>query len=404
MKNLLFRCFITVLLVATIIQGKALSEIIIRINRIKSPVTNIPILIVKPDKGYVVIWQEAKKHYWHDDTSFFYLSHEYYCEFLDTKCHVLFSKQELSPRWDSWARPISLNKKSVVWLDPERLLLVVWQMLESTTPTYRLESMVLNTTTGAIEDTDTSELYFYECEVFSDNRGSVYAVDFQRWTYNARIAQVYPEYGEVNEVNAIESSILTEDHAALLMKNGNLLLCYRLYTTSDSLIPGVPKHWWGMPNNLVYFIVDLNGNIVTKPVMVDITRDAFRKTSGIYLDGEYEYYPEIAVRGGLDLSQLPSGHIILSVTGTDMMGELCTYQVKINGTSDLIKSPYVDLMKVQSFPKNKKLPVSKILPAILYEEDLVTGETKKRIEYVHFGFDEEGNFYSSRYLWRENIK
>jgi hypothetical protein len=150
-------------------------------------------------------------------------------------------------------------------------------------------------------------------------------------------------------------------------------------------------------DKVFYILADLRGRLVTEPVVLDIADCAFRKIPGIHLGGYYYASHKIrsieeieAAAEDMDLSRLPSGEIILSVTGADEIGTLCVCQVKFDAQGKGEKPKKMKVVNPQPFPKNRILPVSKVVRAQSVGTDLVL-----------FGFDEEGNFYEDREVWTE---
>jgi hypothetical protein len=368
-----------------------------------------PLLIERPDRGYVLIWntKEGPKSI-HDEFSpggpgF----SKFYYKIIDVQGDKLVARDE-EPLWlTNDIRDIYLNHKSCAWLDDSKLLIGSPKMtvMFADPPAYRLEKIVLNTSTGILGDLDTNGFNFHDCSLIKDRRGLIYAIEFRPdcW-YDAAIGQIYPSFGNVEEVDVTEDNIVSNDNAVIRTADDNLLFCYRI-RIKDPAVEWDLQGWSGLPHQIIYFLTNLYGDPVSEPVIINVLKTAFRRIPGTHLGGVYGFgFYQYAI-GDLDLSQVPGGEIVLSTTGLDDQNRLCVYQIKFDAYGTLVESPGIEVVPAKPYPEADKLPVSKTLFATTFIDTIPhgAGEDKSmyRQEYVRFGFDETGNFYSDRILWKE---
>jgi len=181
----------------------------------------------------------------------------------------------------------------------------------------------------------------------------------------------------------------------MITSENKLLICNRLGWGKTPRSERGSWDFFGRPDKGYYILADLQGNLVSVPVVFDITEYAFRKMPGIHLGGNYLFSSNNrnidkseAADNDMDLSQLPNGDIILSVTGEDETGKLCVYQIKFTPEGEIEKSRRMEAVNPRPFPEDKILPTSKVG----WAEGVET-------YVVQFGFDEEGNFYAYREKW-----
>jgi len=367
------------------------------LSDLKDKASMIPGVVLSSEGGFIAFWTEFG-----EKPEIGPSPYKHFYRVVDAKRKVILNRVQTDFSVNPYLLP-----RNVIDLQDKKLLVVSWKMVEmlSEPPGYRLEKIILDLNTGTILGPDTSNINFNNCTLLQDSKHRIYAVDpALGWDYRARIVKVYPEFGKIKKVirteNAILSSFLTSDNAVTITTKDELLFCYRLKTKSDKPIWEAPDSWAGMPNHLAYFLTDLNGNLIIEPIRIDLTKDAFRKIPGVHLGGTYSIPNNIAFND-LDLSNLPNGEIILSVTGKDEKGNLCVYQVKFDSKGRLVKSnESLKIIEPREFPKDLSLSVMKVVPSSVELE--VRGDKGiGKAEYVLFGFDEEGNFYEEREVWKE---
>jgi len=367
------------------------------------PTRNIPVIVIKPGGGYAVIWEELG-----EAPEIGLQPRYYYYQLFGPKGEKITEKEEFI----DWRVPVnnarhysvSFSPNSVLWVNSNNLLVIGWLDY------YYFEGLrrIIIDKSGGIIKKDTLNIRKgagSHLTLVKAKNGDVYLVETgYGYDWRARIMQVFPHIGKLNKVSAqndILGQFVTQDNAVIITSNNKLLFCYRLKTKTDKPIWEAPDGWAGMPNQLVYFITDLDGDLIGEPIRIDLTKDAFRKIPGVHLGGIFSISRNTAF-SDLDLSRVPNGEIILSATGKDEKGNLCVYQVKFNQKGKLLTSnepPQV--IKPRDFPKDLSLPVMKIIPASVELE--IRGEQSiGKTEYVLFGFDEDGNFYEEREVWKVN--
>lgn len=366
---------------------------------------NSPVVIPNLDGGYIAFWGERKEM--REEYSF--PPEHYFYRLIDANGMMLVSKKEFD-FWSVAPHPtyfgVSFSSKSMLWFNPDTLLILAWKAFGHS---YSLERILINSNGTVVRGPDSvkGNAIGPDAVLIKDIRGNVVAVECGiGYDWRARILKVHPQFGEVKKVGTQNNDILkwflTSDNAVAITSIDKLLFCYRLKTKTDEPIWEAPEGWAGMPNDLICFLTNLDGTLVGKPRRIDLTKDAFRKMPGIHLGGNYGYNFKNAWRD-LDLSNLPNGDIILSVTGLDEKGSLCVYQVKFTAEGILIKPDLVEVVQPRAFPKDKMLSISKVASATIGLGE-IPGKNKVlvRRELVLFGFDKEGNFYEEREVWRES--
>jgi hypothetical protein len=313
---------------------------------------------------------------------------------------------------------VDLTPSTVLWLDPEHLLILAWKVgLDSWTLCKLVIDRRGNTIAGPETLAVNEGVGPWSPLLVQGNDGKVYALQFRAGGWAVDIMEVHPRFGRVKAVPISGEDrrelrkwpVSLPDRDVVFTAKGNLLFCWRLMAKSgdDESRATYPRGWGGQPNMLLSYVLDLEGRPVSGPKVIDSRRDAFRRIPGIHLGGEYYDKDDDgrklngAVRD-LDLSTMSNGDIILSATGLDESGERCVYQVRFSAEGRLVRSKKVQTVTPSPLSLDSSLAVMKVKPAwTKLGFDIGANKMVVRREYVLFGFDEAGNFYEDRILWKE---
>ncbi len=365
-----------------------------------------PTIIMRSDGDYIALWEEITEQTEYEPRHYYY-----YYRIVNSKGEIIVNKREFKDwrmtDWSDWG--LTFSSKSSVGIESDKLLIIAWKLIHATAnpPGYRLERLILNSSGEIFTGPDTINVNAYDVLLLKDSQGLIYAMENSRGlaNYFYNFMQVYPQIDSMRGILSISLNKQyrrTQDWVAIFTCDDNFLICTRTANLPGKSINEIPKGWVGMPNHLICFLVDIKGRLVTDPIPLTLTKDAFRKIPGIHLGGDYSYKPWKCASGDLDLTCLPNDEIILSVTGLDDKMELCVYQVKFTAKGRLVKPNSMLVVKPKRLLNDLTLPISKIAIAEI-NLGLITGKNKFLIrrEYILFGFDEEGNFYATRTLWKE---
>ncbi len=360
---------------------------------------NRPVIFTRPAGGYIALWSEFIKRKEFIKGVEYNLS--YYSTFykiVNEKKEIIVNKQEI----DSWRSKVGASF-SGVWIDKDKLLLLCWRRAY-----YESSVRIILSASGEIlfgPDTFKFKEGSLEATLVRDSENNVYAVNTSGF-YGISIMHIYPELTQEKKVPPQKLQEFHKKYPAhtfsfvrnppvTITSDHKLLICNRL---NWGYAPHQKRKVWHLrPDKFFYVFVDLDGNFISEPVVLDIGEYAFRKIPGIHLGGYYYASHEIqsieqasAASDDMDLSRLPNGDIILSITGKDETGNLCVYQVKFSPEGKVEKPKQMKVVNPLPFPKESILPVAKVVFAQSVQDYLVM-----------FGFDEEGNFYSTREIWKE---
>lgn len=345
-----------------------------------------PVLVENPNGGYAAIWEEVGEIPEIGQPARFY-----YYRLVNAEGEHIVSKKDIT----YWHVPsdgmrhfsVRYGTNSVAWLTADTLMIIGWRQLGHPEELERIiidgSGKIVRQDLLAADESIGSRAVFVKTK-----EGMGYLVETGiGYDWRARIMQVYPQFGDVKKLaptNDILRWFITQDNVVISTDTDELLFCCRLKTRTNTPIDEAPEGWAGMPNHLAYFLTDLEGNLTGEPERIDLTNDAFRRIPGIHLGGLYGN----GAAYDLDLSHLPNGTIILSVTGLDDQDEFCVYQVQFTANGKIIKPNSLETAQTKAFPKDAVLPVSKV----------VTFQSASS-GYAHFGFDEDGQFYTERHIW-----
>jgi hypothetical protein len=365
-----------------------------------------PVVVVtpRPSGGYIAFWAEREEM--REEYSF--PPEHYFYRVVDTNRKIIVEKEELD-FWRVNPHPayfsVKFNSESILWLDSNKLLIIGWK---STLHQHKLERVLIDSIGNIISGPDSVDwdAVGSDAVLVRDGVSNVYAVDY-KYAYGVKIMQVYPKFSNVKIIPKDDYRVFREKYPAhtfpfwdlaVVPTSGNkLLLCGRL-GWGPNLKDGVWDRY--RPDKIFYFLFNLDGNFVVDPVIVDISSYAYHKIRNVCLGGIYYSSHKIhslaeaeAAVEDIDLSTLPNGEIILSVTGIDENGKLCVYQMKFSPEGEIRKPNEMNIVDPRPFVESKVLPVLKVMIARSVKNYL-----------VEFGFDEEGNFYSEREVWGEKKK
>ena len=371
---------------------------------LKSTATFPPVVTISHRGDAIVLWQEYTKETAHKPRHYYF-----YVRVVTADGQITVPKREIDSwrmnRWGDNGRRI--GGRSTLWTAPDELLVIGWNIenIGSDPVGYRPEKIILDLSGTVLTGPDTCPVGFGDPDatLVQDSKKIVYAIQYD-WS-GIHIIQVHPEFGTRKQttksnLNSFYSfatkrqQLLLRDAVVAITANNQVLLCHRLHWGET---PYEERGEWetAYPNKIFYVLADLDGNFVSEPVICDLHDYSFRKIPGIHLGGIYYASEEIqdiddakASVYDLDLTKLPSGDIILSATGEDKYGKLCVYQIKFDQNGKLMRAEETETVHARPFPKDAVLPVSKV----------VTFQSASS-GYAHFGFDEDGQFYSERLIW-----
>ena len=353
-------------------------------------------IFMKPDGGYIAFWvenikQKNESHY-----------HHYFFSIVDAESRIIIDKGEI----DLW-RTTTGVRFNAAWLDTERLLLLGWKLGYYESP----ERIILNSSGEIMSGPETFRGGSSDASLLKDSKGNVYAV----WCIPVvGVLQVYPDIKQHKSTYDWSNyykrypTFGFRDPVVTVTSKDELLICSRVgwgYTPLEE--QGI---WDGpfRPDKIFYFLADLEGNLVTDPMELDIVENAFRKVPGIHLGGMYytlsgsfDIDDVKLVSEDMDLSILPSGEIILCVTAPDKSGNLDVYQLKFTPQGKFMKPEHIEVVNARPLPMKNLIPVIECEKALIWLGAEFRG---LRTDLVLFGYDEEGNFYSEREVWKENEK
>ncbi len=181
---------------------------------------------------------------------------------------------------------------------------------------------------------------------------------------------------------------LTNDLAAAFTKRHTILVCSRVRTNEVKMNKFGYVRVRDSQQDFIYFLVDTQGNLLTEPRRVSVEEEGFRKIPGKWL-------------GGIDMTRLPNGDIIVSMSSTlvrDGEFEDAIYQLKFSPDGSLIHPAKLELMEPR--------PIEELPETVTPKVQVMTWhrpQYKHINEYYLYGFDSKGNFYystkSSTWRW-----
>lgn len=360
-----------------------------------------PVVLTRPG-GFLALWSEFDEV---PDSEWGRTRHFYY-RLADIVGETVSGRQEI-PEWVVPSNyflhtEVNYDRNGCLAIGGDTTLLIAWR----TRNDFRQLDRMFMSASGTILQQDTLGINKGVAPLSTlvrASNGEAYLVEILKVAGPAvRIMRVYPIFGGVTVL--IEDLYpllwgLGGDRAVTMTQNDRLLFCFRMRGPSDtSTAWDTPEGWNGMPNDLYCFVTDLKGTVVVEPRRFKLPEVAFRRFPGIHLGGSYGK----GAQDDMDLSALPSGEVILSVTGIDEKGDRCVYQVRFSQTGEIQPGRAVASAVPLAYPDGVFLPVTKVALAstVLREGD---GYNKAviRLEYVLYGFDADGNFYEHRETWRE---
>ena len=363
-----------------------------------------PIVISNPTGGYTAIWEYIGEA----PTELPGMPpRQYFFRMVDAAGKRIVSKGEFE-FWRLSTTPsyiaVLFNPRALLWINTDRLLILGWKYYHHGVV---IDRVIVNSKGEIVAGPDSAaEVGVGERAVLvNDHKGGVTAFDRGA---GLRAKSVYPEFRKTTMMshqewkdfdNKYPSDVFTF-HASLpcmITSEDKLLMCSRLGWGKTPRNERGPWDFFGRPDKVFYILVDLTGNVVSVPVVFDLAEYAFRQIPGVHLGGNYlsssgnRNIDELdAADNDMDLIRLPDGSIILSVTGEDETGKLCVYQVRFSADGAPVKPTQLEVTMPRKFPKDRLLPVSKVG----WAEGVNT-------YIVRFGFDEHGDFYGEREIWRE---
>lgn len=356
-----------------------------------------PKIIMKPDGGYIALWAEDIKR--ENEPRYYH----YFYSIVNAENEVVVDKREIN----IWRTKTGVEINGT-WLDNDRILLLGWPTAYYATP----ERIILSSSGEILAGPDTFKGGNSDATFLKNSKGNVYAVVC---IPAIAVLPVYPEIKEIKVASRQEYVNYFNKYPAhtfgfrypvvTITSEDKLLICCRVgwgYTPLKER--GIYDEY--LPDKIFYILADLAGNIVIAPVILDIAESAIRKIPGVHLGGMYFTLErslkveEIkAVSEDMDISTLPNGNIILSVTASDENGKLSVYQLKFTPEGQFMEPKEIQVVNAKAIPESGILPVVKCVPAQIWPGAKSRG---LRNDLVLFGFDEEGNFYSDREVWNEN--
>ena len=361
---------------------------------LKGKADSPPVVVMTPSGGFFAFWVEMEKKFDIAISPSEIWFSRHFMRVIDHRGDIVIGKREINPH--------DFSSKTMLWLKTGELLSIGQRLVNpySNPPGYCLDRLILNSSGEIILGPETFSIDMLEPHLVRDSKDKVYVIDITG-VIGVEIAEVYPELGECIRTpeehweefvkNKATDIFVHHSPGITMTSEDKLLICDRLMWGDKEEIKGWPKR----PNKLFYVLADLNGNIISDPLQFDLRETAFLRVPGIHLGGNFGLSPIVGATDDIDLAKLPNGEIILSVTGLDEKGELCTYQVKFTDKGELVKPDKMVQIEPKKFPTGYLPPVIKVGLAAIG----VGG--KVRYEYILFGFDAEGNFYEDRMVWKE---
>ena len=397
-------CKTTVILLTTLLvfTTSYCEDIFSWLKYLKHKATGLPAIVANPDGGYTAIWEEIG-----DKPSEMpgCPPRKYFYCIVDAAGKTIVSKREFE-FWRLSTTPnyyaVLFNSKALLWLNPDSLLILAWKWFFSG---VTIDRVIVNSK-GEIVDGPDSALEAgvgEDAVLVKDHTGRVTAFDYGA---GLRAMTVYPEFSKARRMSRQEWKDIYDKYPSdmftfrtpfpcMITSEDKLLICGRLGWGKTPRSERGPWDFFGRPDKGFYILADLDGNLASGLVVFDIVEYAFRKMPGIHLGGNYlsssnnqNIDESDAADNDMDLSRLPNGDIILSVTGEDETRKLCVYQIKFTPEGEIEKPKRIEVVNPRPFPEDKILPVSKVTWARGIETRLVL-----------FGFDEAGNFYAYREKW-----
>ena len=364
----------------------------------------MPMVIVSPYDGTTfAFWKEREEVVIERGLGIRHAIH-YFTRVIDSEGRIVVDRRELK----SWYLPPGISycpykffSKTTLWLNSDRLLFI--RARSPSGHDLEVERFIFSASGEIISSPDKSFGMPLNPSLVQDSKGKVYIVA-THGVIGVEIAEVYPELGECirtpeehwEEFVKKYGSPLTQfsEVSVILISEDKLLICGRSRWGETPL----ENRTWTLfrPDKLFYVLADLKGKFVSEPVQFDLAEVAFRKIPGWHLGGMYCKFDTDEVRTAqydLDFSKLPNGEIVLSATALDEDGKLCVYQVKFTPDGKLRKPKKLEITEPRFFSKGLRLPVVKVGVAEIWPGP--------KHEYILFGFDEEGNFYEDRMVWKE---
>jgi len=371
-----------------------------------------PEILLRPDGGYIALWSEfIKKPMIIAGVQYDSSRYINFYRIVDATGRIVADRRILNfslMPLKVYRYGLAVNAQNSIWMDSRKILIVGWEVAYGMDG-YRPNRIVMTSSGEIVAGPDTA-IHLggsHEAIIVKATNGNIYIVDV---TNRIQIMQVYPEFSEWKSISDAKLKAIYEKYddylpfncqAVASLSHDKLLICSRTGWEHTSLKDR--GNWLDFrPDKIHYALLDLEGNFITEPVKLDIVQSAFRVVPGIHLGGNYsdedEQFDINRMKNAsedMDLSTLPNGEIILSVTAPANNGKLAVYQLKFNTDGKFISPDKTEIVNAKPFPKGVVLPVMKCVRAA------VGGKDKWRSDLVVFGFDGEGNFYSERELWKE---
>jgi hypothetical protein len=393
-----------IVILVTILSTASLSfcdDIFSWLNDIKHKATGLPAIVANPDGGYTAIWEEMGDK---PEELLGFRTRHYFYRVVDAAGKAIVSKREFE-FWRTSTYPtyfaVSFNSNRLLWLDSDRLLILAWKCFNHS---GRTERAIINSKGELVDGPKPAmeEGVSGHAVLLKDSKGGVHAFDHRARLWSMT---VYPEFSKARKMTRQEWKDFYDKYPSdvftfptplpcMITSEDKLLICSRLGWGKTPHSEMGSWDFFGRPDKGFYILADLKGNLVSVPVVFDITEYAFRKMPGIHLGGYYFSHENQtmdesqSVDKDMDLSRLLNGNIILSVTGEDEAGRLCVYQVRFTPEGEIEQPQQLEVVNPRPFPEDKILPVQQVTWARGIETRLVL-----------FGFDEAGNFYAYREKW-----
>lgn len=387
------------LVFTTLSRGGVLNDLL---AGLKQTVIGHPHIIVRPEGGFFAVWSEVER----SSPDLYVYEYRAFYQVLDEYGKTRIPKTELE-FWKSGYGAPAFDENSILFLDRDNILIVARKMVHmfSDPPAYRLEKVLIDLTDGTVVR-DSTKISFQKCSIVRDNMGNVYAAEVgYAWQHYVRIIQVHPHFGTAKKmivryprVKFMKHYLSPDDNVITMTSQNDFLIAGRVHSINGEPVQNEPKGWRGLPNRVACFLVDTAGKERIDSYEIDLEQAAFRRIPGVHMGITWSG----SSHDGLDFTNMTNGDIVLSVMGLTEDNAFCMYQVLFDSSGRLKKPETLEEVVLKQIPDDFSLPAMKIKRIITYhEEDPETRKMPIDYEYVLFDFDEDGNYYEERILWKE---
>lgn len=234
-----------------------------------------------------------------------------------------------------------------------------------------------------------------------DSEGAVYGVG-QRNTHGSyagidlHVVKVYPDQGDrlVSLYNGRKQddfgARISSDFAVAMTSDDDILVCARPARPSSS---GSGRNEW-KNDEAICVVLDLTGQIVLAPERRMLHRDGFRKIPDVHLGG-WTIQDTKAMGGGIDLTAVQGGQMVLSLNSYDPQGQVCVCQARFSPHGGLVTPDSIETVKARRITVADSTVRPEVGGYRLFKTTGVQMESRLCI----YGFDVDGNFYWDTQPW-----